>query len=236
MGVRPFRRKTPHGLPQTARMMADALTVERVTPAEAAQASGRSVEWVEGVAAGEIDPTLDELELALNAIGLELRCGLRPLGRRCHPPHDPVALAERIRQEREADLALFGEARIQRSPPQPGATRRLIGAGPTRRDDGGWAALLVLDRLSLMTVPPVTPLKFAIRARIGWRRMRRLRSGAWVPTAGRLERMLNRNGAELHLRLEAYEYHDDDLHEYWRSDPERYERQRERLHREMMSL
>ena len=121
---------------QAARIMADALRIEQVTAEQAARACERDPDWVQGVIDGAVDPTLDELELALNAIGLETRVSLG-LPDEPWPPavsHDRERIADTIRRHRALDTEMYAQVWIRRTPPQPGATARLFGAGPGRQD------------------------------------------------------------------------------------------------------
>ncbi len=205
-------------LTEAARMLRDGLWIEQVTPAEAAQASERTVKWIEGVLDGTVHPTLDELELTLNAIGLEMRIHPYPADEKCHIRHAPGVIATKIQHYREVDLRVDGETIIQRSPPQPGVTRRQFSAGPKRQDGGGSAAILTALCLgsTISTRVSITPKKFARKAKISQTQLDELLSGDWTPTSVQFEKMLARNGIALHYRLEPYEYHDDELHYLWK--------------------
>ena len=216
-----------------ARMMADALWVEKLGAAEAADAMRRPAEWVQGVVDGTVDPTLDELELAVNAIGLETRVSVDATGRSWPPvAHDREKLADKIARHRALDSEMYGEAWVQRGPPQPGATARLFSAGPGRSDGGGWAA--VLTRNCLFDVG-ATAEQLACRAGIGAERARGLASGEWKPAAGEFERILASAGVRMAIRLEEYETHDDEHQARWEADPEGYEARIEATRREIQS-
>ena len=100
---------------QAARIMADALWIEQITAEQAARASGRDPTWIEGVIDGSVDPTLDELELTLNAIGLETRISLGLPDEPWPPavPHDKERIADTIRRHRALDTEMYAQVRIR---------------------------------------------------------------------------------------------------------------------------
>ena len=206
---------------QAARIMADALWIEQIAAQEAARASGRDPTWIEGVIDGSVDPTLDELELALNAIGLETRINMGLPG---HPwpsiAHDPQRIADTIKRHRELDTEMYGQVWIRRTPPQPGATAHLFGAGPGRQDGGGWAAILLRDALHSLGISHDA---FAHRAVIPPNDASQIASGDVKPKAGDFERMLAANGVPMAIRIDIYSEDDDDEHAAWEADPEKYE-------------
>ena len=206
---------------QAARIMEDALWIEKLTATEAAEAMRRPVEWVQGVVDGTVEPTLDELELAVNAIGLETRIGTRDSSRHlASSASHRQMLADKIARLRDLDFEMYGETWIQRGPPQPGATARLFFVGPGRTDGGGWAAMLTRSCLS---ENGITPKQLAARAGIPKKRADQLARGEWKPTVGEFERILAACGVPMSIRLEAYEHDDDDAHAFWESGPEDYE-------------
>lgn len=206
---------------QAARIMADALWIEQVTAQEAARASGRDPTWIEGVIDGSVDPTLDELELALNAIGLETRINMGLPG---HPwpsiAHDPQRIADTIKRHRELDTEMYGQVWIRRTPPQPGATARLFGAGPGRQDGGGWAAVLLHNALHGLSI---SHSQFAHRACIPASEAQQIATGDTKPQAGAFERMLAANGVPMAIRIDIYSEDDDEEQAAWEADPEGYE-------------
>ena len=233
----------PHTLPPVepvggwaALMLADAMWVEQVTASELAEAARRPVEWVEGVLSGEIDPTADELELVVNAIGLETRPadgipGEEIMGKPWPwVPHDREKLAERIKRSRQADLELYGEVLLQRKPPQPDAPARLFGVGQGREDGGGKAAMIISAWLRRLRVSPDT---FAERAGLPAERVEAAASGEWKPGIDELERMLAANGVSMAYRLEEYDSQDDEHHAMWESDPAAYDAATRALEKEI---
>ncbi|WP_423915731.1 hypothetical protein [Candidatus Poriferisodalis sp.] len=206
---------------QAARIMADALWVEQITAEQAAQASGRDQAWVEGVVDGSVDPTLDELELTLNAIGLETRIALKLPGHPWPPiAHDPQRIADTIKRHRELDMEMYGQTWIRREPPQPGATAHLFGAGPGRQDGGGWAAILLANVLHALNI---SHAGFAARAGIAPQEAQQIATGHLKPPAGDFEQMLAANGVTMAIRIEYYREDDDEEHAAWQADPEEYE-------------
>ena len=211
-----------------ATMMSDAIFVEQVTAQEIADASGKSVEWVQDVAEGTTDPNFDDLEVTLNAIGLELRatlCDQKPNGSIINL-HNPERLKRRIANEREADMYQFGTITLQRCPPQPNTTRRLFGVGSKRTDGGGRAALLA-KRCN------VEVEDFGNKVGLTRQKLSSLMSGAWVPTINEFKELLAKCGKVLSLRLEPYEYHDDELQMIYEQDPEAYEKDLEAIRKEV---
>ena len=218
-------------------MMTDAMWVENIDAAEFAAAAEREQSWIEGVAAGSIDPTLDELELAVNAIGLETRISVfvphwKPdwfWDRSMtwpHPAHDREALAERIARSRTVDVELYGEPDIRRGAPQPGATARLFSAGPGRTDGGGWAAILTGNCLLALNMD-----SRAASASGDWdpARCEATTNEEHKPTCDEMEAFLASNGLRMALLLEAYDDNDDEHHAMSLADPEGYEAASEQI-------
>ena len=207
---------------QAARIMADALWIEQVTVEEAARASERDPDWVQGAVDGAVDPTLDELELALNAIGLETRISLGLPDEPWPPavPHDRERIADTIRRHRALDTKMYAQMWIRRTPPQPGATARLFGAGPGRQDGGGWAAILLHNALHGLSI---SHSQFAHRACIPASEAQQIATGDTKPQAGAFERMLAANGVPMAIRIDIYCEDDDEEQAMWEADPERYE-------------
>ena len=204
-----------------SQIMADALWIEQVAADEAAQASGRDTAWIQGVVDGTVDPTLDELELALNAIGIETRVSLGELssGSLAHQ-YSKEALRERIAQQRELESEMYGRAWIRRTPPQPGVSARMTGAGPGRSDGGGRAASLTRRALRDLGV---TVNVFAVRAGIDPNQAEQLTRGKWKPATGEFERICASNGLRMTIWLDEYCDDDDDEHAAWEADPAKYE-------------
>ena len=217
-----------------ARIMADALWIEGLTPAEMAEACRRPAEWIEGVVDGSVDPTLDELELAVNSIGLESRLNLHlPDSPPSFPTYDRSVLAGRIALARSMDMEEYGRSWIQREPPQPGATARLFCVGEQRTDGGGAAAVYISAATRRLRM---TSAEFAARTGITTQEVAALISGEWRPTCMEFERILASAGVPMTIVLEEYEWHDDELHNIWKADPDKYNKQREALEDEMQSL
>ena len=206
-----------------SRVMADALWIEQVTAEEAAQACRREPTWVQGVIDGDVDPTLDEIELALNAIGLETRVSLGLPDEPWPPPvpHDRDRIAEKIRRHRELDMEMYGNVWIRRSPPQPEASARLFGAGRGREDGGGRAAILVCNVLESFGVRIAD---VAERVGLSSSEVERIASGAGEkPSVNAVERLLADIGVPITIRIEEYCDDDDYEHALWESDPAVYE-------------
>ena len=220
---------------QAARIMADALWIEQVTAGEAARACERDPDWVQGVIDGAVDPTLDELELALNAIGLETRISLGLPDEPWPPavPHDRERIADTIRRHRALDTEMYAQMWIRRTPPQPGATARLFGAGPGRQDGGGWAAILLHNALHGLSI---SHSQFAHRACIPHSETHQIATGDTKPQAGAFERMLAANGVPMAIRIDIYCEDDNEEQAMWETDPERYESKIKAIRAEFQAL
>lgn len=217
-----------------ARIMADALWIEELAPAEMAEACRRPAEWIEGVVDGSVDPTLDELELAVNAIGLETRISLGGVyGRKDLPTHDRQELADRISRYRAMDMEEYGQVWIQREPPQPGVTARQFSAGPGRTDGGGKAAVLIAFAAGGLQL---SASEFASRTGLSDEDVTALTLGKRRPTYSEVERILAAVGIPMAVMLEEYEWHDDELHNIWKADPTKYEEDLAALGEEVLSL
>ena len=217
-----------------SQIMADALWIEQITAEEAAEASGRDAAWIQGIVDGTVDPTLDELELALNAIGLETRVSLGELssGSLAHK-YSKEALRERIRQQRELESEMYGRAWIRRTQPQPGVSTRMAGAGPGRSDGGGRSASLTRRALRDLGV---TVNVFSVRAGIDPNQAEQLTRGKWKPATGEFERICASNGLRTTIWLDEYCDDDDDEHAAWEADPAKYEAEIDALRSEFQAF
>lgn len=212
-----------------------ARAVLAITPAELANAAGCAEALVCSIETGDLDPTLDTLDRIVNAVGLEIRAG----------PHQPTghyrgAGVNREEVERlQKKLTVLKRLRdeLGANPPGPPtgaqpnwdgqdpAPGRQFGAGPTRTDGGGWAALIVR---SARAEAGVTACQYAAAAGIGEADLDRIESGELRPPVGELARILDNAGSGLRIRLEPYDDHDDGLHLKALADPELHERRMRR--------
>ena len=201
-----------------------------VTAAEMAEAAGCDAALVAQIESGEHDPALDTLERLVNSIGLELRCGPRgetnPLYRQVDPGE-----VQRLGDDMMANREFW--AQFNRGPSYypptgtqavwdgtPLAPPRLFGAGPGRRDEGGWAAMLVRRLHSETTVSTAAA---AAEAGIGVDGLLRIETGAVQPGLAEVQRLFAATGKALWLRLEIYDPHDDVLHQGAVADPDRFD-------------
>ena len=177
---------------------------------------------------GRFDPTLDTVERLVNSVGLEVRAGAH---RECNPAYTGVTASEveRVRAALET-VREFREAHGLRPPgPPPGvqpdwdglgaAPPRLFGAGRTRRDGGGWGAVLfkserVHTRAVLGEIAAAVGISTDCAALI--------EDGMVRPPVGMIEALFGAMGSCLRVRLEPYDDHDDGLHLQAVADPERY--------------
>lgn len=179
---------------------------------------------------GRLDPTLDTVERLVNAIGLEVRAG-------AHSEPDPAyqgVTASEVERVREAfeEVREFREAyglRVVGPPPgvQPewdglgSAPPRLFGAGPTRRDGGGWGAILLSGERAQTQA---ALRQVAAAAGISTDCAARIEDGTLRPPVSMVERLFAAMGSCLRVRLEPYDDHDDGLHLQALADPERHQR------------
>lgn len=211
-----------------------------VTAEQMAAAAGCDEVLVADIESSRLDPTLDTVGRLVSSVGLEVRAGagLEPDGRYVGVDGEE---ARRLgaAYDRECELA----ARFGAGPPGPLAgTQRewdgadpapahLFGAGPTRRDGGGWSALVVKDARSRLSM---TQQDMAAAAGLEARHVDLIESGAVKLAVGELQALLAAMGASLVARLELYDDHDDALHLSAVSDPQGY-RNRIRAAKEALS-
>ena len=194
-----------------------------------AAAAGCGAGLVGAIEDGEGDPTLDTVGRIVNSIGFELRAGPGP-GPDARYLAVDQAEVERLAAEYQAAAARAAEFGWRPPGPPEGAQHdwdgqhaappRLFGAGRTRRDEGGWAAMLVrserarvgLDRAGL-----------AAATGMGEDTVARVEQGDAVLPVGELQEVLAAMGASLEVRLEVYDDHDDVLHLKAAADPVAYE-------------
>ncbi|MYJ60826.1 MAG: helix-turn-helix domain-containing protein [Acidimicrobiia bacterium] len=207
-----------------------ARAARRVSAAALAQAAGCELSMVADIEEGRLDPTLDTVERLVNAIGLEVRAGAHT---KPNPAYEGVTASEveRVRAAFE-EVQGFKEAYgIRPVGPPPGvqpewdglgsAPPRPFGAGPTRRDGGGWGAILLRGERALTN----TALNHAAStAGISDECVGRIEDGTFRPPVSMVESLLAAMGRCLQVRLEPYDDHDDVLHLRALADPERYQR------------
>lgn len=216
--------------PLAAAVLRTARAVLGITTAELATAAGCDQSLVRRIESGEFDPDMDTLGRLVNAVGLELRCGTRS------SPNSDYALVdadEVARLAAEVATARDFRGRFGLGPPGPlpgtqadwdgipPAPSHLFGAGPGRRDEGGWAAILLA---SVRWELGMTPVEFAAAAGVSETDVARIETGEVRPPLGEVQRILNAAGTALHLRLEVYDEHDDGLHLRALADPDRFDR------------
>ena len=211
-----------------------------VTAEQMAAAAGCGVGLVADIESGRLDPTLDTLGRLVSSVGLEVRAGPgpEPDGRYVGADSD-----EAQRLGAAFDQALEFAAQFGAGPPGPvegtqpqwdgtdPAPPHLFGAGPTRRDGGGWSAILVRDERSRLAM---TQSELAAATGLRAADVALIESGAVKLSVGQLQAMLAAMGASLVARLEVYDAHDDALHLKAVSDPQGY-RNRMRAAKEAFS-
>lgn len=199
-----------------------------VTALELAAKAGCSQDLVASIESGRLEPTLDTVNRLVSSVGLELRAGPRS---RPNPAYLGLSQVEvdRVRAEHKRVCEFAAEYGLKPPGPPLGAQpdwdgtdpapAHMFGAGPTRRDGGGWAAILVFgerDRIKM------TQTQLAEAVEIDEQEIARIETGDLRPSVNELQRVLAAMGASLHVRLEVYDTHDDVLHLQALADPERY--------------
>lgn len=197
---------------------------------EVAEAACCDAELVRAIEAGRYDPALDTVERLVNSVGLEVRAGVD--GER-GTTSSAVCESEVARVRRAfAELVEFRRSHGLRPPGPPvgaqldwdgtdPAPPRLFGAGPTRRDGGGWAAILVRSARQRCGMGQAGLAAAAGLDRAG---VAAIEDGQLLPPVKELERVLSAMGLGLRARLEPYDDHDDGLHLRALADPGRYAR------------
>ena len=201
-----------------------------VLPVEVAEAAGCEAELVGAIEAGQFDPVLDTVERLVNSVGLEVRAGTdgQPSAGFSMVCESEVARVRRA----FAELVEFRRGHGLRPPGPPlgaqpdwdgtdPAPPRLFGAGPTRRDGGGWTAILVRSARQRRGMGQAA---FAAATGLDRAGVAAIESGALRPPVKELERVLSAMGFGLRARLEPYDDHDDGLHLRALGDPGRYAR------------
>lgn len=215
-------------------LLRTARSARGMTVFEVAAAAGCRPGLVGAIEEGRVDPTLDTVGRIANSIGYELRAGPSASA---NPRYGAVDQSE---VERLAAEYLSGATRAAefgyRPPGPPEGTQphwdgqhpappRLFGAGPTRRDEGGWGAILVSSERSRIGMDRA---ELAAAAGLSEATVSRIEEGDVALRVGELQDVLALMGATLDIRLEVYDDHDDVLHLEAVADPAAYEEQMRR--------
>lgn len=205
-----------------------------MTVFEVAVAAGCRPGLVGAIEEGRIDPTLDTVGRIVNSIGYELRAGPSATP---DPRYGAVDQSEVKRLAAEHLSAATRAAEFGYRPPGPPegtqphwdgqhpAPPRLFGAGPSRRDEGGWGAILVSSERSRVGMDRA---ELAAAAGLRDATVSLIEEGDVVLRVGELQDVLALMGASLDIRLEVYDDHDDVLHLEAAADPAAYEEQMRR--------
>ena len=216
-------------LPAAAVVLRTTRAALEITAAEMAEAAGCGVSLVNRIESGGHDPVIDTVGRLVSVVGLELRCGGKPAANPAYLQVDPGEVdrvAGEIARSREF-RAQFGRGGLPKPTHQiewdgaPPAPPHLFGAGPGRRHEGGWAALLIGPERSCLKM---TEEEMAAAAGISEADLNAIESGGCWPTMGEVERILSAVGVALYVHLEVYEDHDDRLHQFALDDPASLER------------
>lgn len=220
--VRPLRSYGPPavGAGWGQVVLAGLLEVTDMTLGQLAASAGCGVGLASAIESGRIRPTWETLERLANAVGLEVRVGVRP-------GTGTTAVSERfdvgIRRVRKAlddhnawrtELGLDPLAPPSETvPPWDGtdpAPARQVSAWPHRTDFGGHTAINV--RYGRNCVQRVDAATFAAAAGLTPAELRDIEDGRVSLSLDDTESLLNRAGLEQFAHLELYDDHDDLLH------------------------
>ena len=193
-----------------------------------AQAAGCGDKLVRDIESGRVDPTLDTVGRLVSSVGLEVRAGPAGEPNSRYLAVDPREVARvRAAFEQACEFA----AQFGMGPPGPSAGTQpewdgadpapahRFGAGPTRRDGGGWSAILVRCERTRINMSQGGLARFL---GLGESDISLIEAGAAKLPVRALQAVLAAMGASLAARLEVYDSHDDGLHLRALADPERY--------------
>ena len=228
-------RRLSEGRQLAAVLLRTAREALDVGPGELATASGCAPELVRRIEAGALDPTMDTVERILNGSGLELRAGPGTPGDLYTGSRPNDAEAARVRSSLAAARAFRAELGAPAPGPPAGALPdwdgedpapgRPFGAAEGRTDGGGWAAVLVR---SAVAEARSDTQSFAQACGTDTATLERIQTGEQRPPVGELASLLAAAGVGLHVRLEAYDDHDDGLHLSALAHPDRHRRRMQR--------
>ncbi len=193
-----------------------------------ASAAGCGEKLVVDIESGRVDPTLDTVGRLVSSVGFEVRAGPGE-----GPDNRYVGVDGREVQrlgaahQQACDMATrFGAGRpgpLEGAQPEWDGTGQApahrFGAGPTRRDGGGWSAILVRDERSRAGM---SQDELARACGLKAEDVALVESGAVKLTVTELQTVLAAMGAALVARLEVYDAHDDALHLKALADPQGY--------------
>ena len=180
---------------------------------------------VEQIESGEHDPVLDTVQRIVTSAGLDLCGGPRSAP---HPAYGHVHTTEVHRLaaawvEACADRTSFGAGRpgpvMDLQLPwdgEPPAPAHLVGAGPSRRTGGGWAAILVRQLRSHLRMGTT---EFGRAAGLSAPELARIESGVYRPALSEVQRIHTAAGRSLSMWVEIYDDHDDGLELDYIRDP-----------------
>ena len=99
---------------------------------------------------------------------------------------------------------------------EPPAPAHLVGAGPSRRTGGGWAAILVRQLRSHLRMGTT---EFGRAAGLSAPELARIESGVYRPALSEVQRIHTAAGRSLSMWVEIYDDHDDGLELDYIRDP-----------------
>ena len=219
--VRPMRAfgAAPSGEAWGPVVLAALRTVTGLTDTDLAALAGCSVALIAEIDAGRLRPAFETLERIANAVGLELRVGVR---RRTEssPASDRFDDDGRVSEALAAEnswRASLGQGPL--APPSAAvpewdgtdpAPARQVSAWPHRTDYGGHAAVNV--RYGRNCVLQLDAESFAARIALTPSELSDIEDGNVSLSLDDTESLLNHAGLEQFARLEPYDDHDDLLH------------------------
>lgn len=220
--VRPMRAfgVAPSGEAWGPVVVAALRTVTGLTDTDLAAAAGCSVALIAEIDTGRLRPACETLERIANAVGLELRVGVRRRTRTSAASDRFDDDYGRVREALAAEnswRASLGQGPL--APPSAAvsewdgtdpAPARQVSAWPHRTDYGGHAAVNV--RYGRNCVLRLDEESFAARIALTASELSDIEDGKVSLSLDDTELLLNHAGLEQFARLEPYDDHDDLLH------------------------
>lgn len=196
------------------------LHVTGMTPGQLAESAGCDVSLVSAIESGRVRPTWETLERLANAVGLEVRVGVRPSTGTAAVAERFEAGGDRVRKalgDHNAWRAGFGLGPLA-PPPETvpewdgtdPAPARQVSAWPHRTDFGGHTAINV--RYGRNCVRRADEATFANAIGLTLAELRDIEDGRLSLSLDDTESLLNRAGLEQFAHFELYDDHDDLLH------------------------
>lgn len=201
-------------------VLAGVLQVAEMTLSQLAESADCEVGLVSAVESGRVRPTWETLERLANAVGLEVRVGVRPGAGTADVAERFDAGGDRVRKALDDQNAWRAELGLGPLAPPPAtvppwdgadpAPARQVSAWPHRTDFGGHAAINV--RYGRNCVLRIDETSFADAVGLTLSELSDIEHGRVSLSLDDTESLLNSAGLEQFAHLEPYDDHDDLLH------------------------